>query len=450
MLATASKQIDFTKGSILKSMILFSLPILMGELLQNLYNSVDVLVVGNLVGETALAAVSVDGTIANMVISFFNGMSIGANVVVSRAFGGGENDEISRKITAIFSFSVLLGVLISLLGIFLSPALLALTGAREEYYAEALIYLRIYLAGIMSTVIYNNGAGILRAVGDSATPFRILAVSCCINIVLDILLVGAFHLGVAGVGLATVFSQSVSVIMIYFAINRNRRIQCIDFRLMLHSGGDAILPLLRVGLTAGVQSALIGFSNILVVRYMNLFDALSVAGIGVAERLDKFIVLPAKSFGVTMTTFIGQNAGSGHYERMKQGKITCLRIALCVTVGLSLVFFLLTAQIVRLFNPNPTVVTTGVEMMRLLLRFFWVMAVREIYLGILRGYGENTVPMLLCLIGMIGCRQTFLAVTMHSNPAITNIYYCYPVAWIATTILLLGYYLCKRNNMTGM
>ena len=444
---TPSKQIDFARGSIVKSIVIFSAPIVLGELFQNLYNSVDALVVGNFVDENALAAVTVGGFISNMIVSFFNGMSVGSNVVVSKSFGGGEWEELHSKIRIAFTFSVALGVVLSVLGIVFAPQLLALAGVQPEYYAEALTYLRIYLAGILFTVIYNSGAGILRAIGDSSTPFRILVIACCANIVLDVLFVVAFPLGVAGVGIATVISQGISVCLVYCAINRSRQIRCFDFGEMLHRGKQTILEVLRVGMTAGMQSALIGFSNIFVVRYMNYFDTASVAGIGIAQRLDKFIALPAKAFGVTMTTYVGQNIGAGKKGRVQEGKIKCLTVALCVTLVMSIIVLLFAEQSVRLFNSDPAVVRVGVSMLRVLSPTFWLMAIREVYLGVLRGCGKNAAPMLLSLAGMVGVRQLFLAVAMHKNPVIENIYVCYPIAWLATAVLLLCYYRAVKNQL---
>ena len=332
------KQVDFTEGNIVWAIVRFSIPLILGELLQNLYNSVDALVAGNLVDQNALAAVTVCGVIANLVVNFFNAMSIGSNVVVAKANGSGERERLCHTIRVTFSFGVVLGVLLSLFGILLSPQLLHLAGAQESYWAAALTYLRIYLAGLMFTVIYNNAAGILRALGRADIPFRILVVSCGMNIALDLLFVSAFDMGIAGVGVATVLSQAVSVAMAYRTISREIQSRCLDLREMYREGGRVIGEVLRIGMAAGVQSALISFSNIFVVRYMNWFSADAVAGIGIAQRLDRFVILPAKSFGITMTTFLGQNLGAGKYRRIETGEKHCAAVAV-VTVGLSMTKF---------------------------------------------------------------------------------------------------------------
>lgn len=441
------KQVDFTEGNIVWAIVRFSIPLILGELLQNLYNSVDALVAGNLVDQNALAAVTVCGVIANLVVNFFNAMSIGSNVVVAKANGSGERERLCHTIRVTFSFGVVLGVLLSLFGILLSPQLLRLAGAQESYLRDALIYLRIYLAGLMFTVIYNNAAGILRALGRADIPFRILVVSCGMNIALDLLFVSVFDMGIAGVGVATVLSQAVSVAMAYRTISREIQSRCFDLREMYREGGRVIGEVLRIGMAAGVQSALISFSNIFVVRYMNWFSADAVAGIGIAQRLDRFVILPAKSFGITMTTFLGQNLGAGKCRRIETGEKHCAAVAVGVTLGLSAIIYAFTEQCVALFSPDAGVIASGVAMMRILAPTFWIMALREVLLGILRGCGHNLWPTVLSLVGMVGVRQVFLAVTMHIDRAVENIYYCYPVAWAATLLLVAIYYFAVRKTL---
>jgi len=444
------RTIDFTRGSPLRNLVLFSLPILMGELLQNLYNSVDALIVGNFVGDNALAAVTVCGYIAQLMIGFFNGMGVGINVVVSRAFGAGDVPKLKRTIRISFTFSLLLGVVLSTAGIVLAPSLLRLTATREEFYGEALTYLRIYLAGIMFTVIYNSGAGILRAVGDSGTPFRILCAACAVNIVLDVLLVKFLSLGVAGAGLATVISQFLSVACVYASINRSQQTHCIDLPEMKREGKQTVLSILDIGVAAGMQSALISISNLFVARYINRFDTASVAGIGIAQRVDKFIALPTKSFGVTMTTYVSQNLGAGQYGRVRKGFLECLLFSLALTASLSMLLYLLREPCSALFNSNPEVIAVGAAALQVFTPFFVFMAVREILLGLLRGCGRSRTPMVLSLIGMVGLRQVFLMVAMGRNEDIRNIYWCYPIAWAATAALLLAYFLLVRKHMTGL
>lgn len=445
----AGKTVDFTQGGIVRSIVAFSLPIVMGELLQNLYNSVDALVVGNFVGSSALAAVTVAGMVSNMVVMFFNGMSVGTNVTISKAFGRGVVEETRSKVRIAYSFSLLLGVAFSALGIVFTPQLLRLAGTQADFFADAQTYLRIYLAGLMFTVIYNNAAGILRALGDSSTPFYILVVACCTNIVLDLLFTGWMKLGVVGVALATVCSQALSTVLAYRAIARSQQTGCVDFREMFRRGGATVREILAVGMSAGVQSALIGLSNLFVARYMNLFSTASVAGIGVAQRIDRFVILPAKSFGITITTFVSQNIGAGRFARVRDGLKRCMLTALAVTLSFSVIVYVFAAQCVALFNGDAEVVSVGVDMVHVFALAFWIMSIREVLTGYLRGHGRSFTPMVLSLAGMIGARQLYLAATLlhAASPDIRKLYYCYPIGWVATTVPLYVYYLLVRNRL---
>ena len=437
--------IDFTRGGITGQLILFSIPIILGELFQNLYNSVDSLVVGNFVGSHALAAVSVCSTLSNLLIGFFTGMSIGASVVVSRVFGGGNHEELSSSIRVSFTFSVVLGMGLSVLGILLTPQLVRLSAAPPEVYAEAVVYLRIYLAGLMFTVIYNIGAGSLRAGGDSRHPFLILLVSCCINIVLDLLFVVRLPLGVAGVGIATVISQCVSVLLVCRRIFRYDRSFRLAFGELARRRG-IIADVTGIGMPSGLQSALISFSNLFVWRYIGGFGPAAMAGVGVAQRLDKFVSMPCKSFGLTITTFVSQNTGAGNHARARRGIQSCLLLGLGVTWGLGFLVYRFAVPCVSLFNSDPQVVEIGVAMMRTIVPLYFFLSIREVYLGVLRGYGNTRIPMLLSLIGMVGLRQVFLAVSMRLRPSLFNIYICYPLAWGTTAAMIAAYYLLTRRR----
>lgn len=433
------KQIDFTQGNIILELVMFSIPIVLGELFQNLYNSVDTLVVGNFVGKNALAAVSVCATLANLLVGFFNGMSVGSSVVVSRAFGSRDKERLNQSMRVAFGFSVVLGVILSVLGIFLTPVLVGLAAVPEEVYPEAVTYLRIYLAGLMFTVIYNISAGILRAVGDSGTPFRILVITSVINMVLDLVFVAVIPLGVAGVGLATIFSQFISVVLAYKKLGKINE----EFRLDVKEAfqnRDIVAEVAAIGMPSGLQSALISFSNLFVWRYVNGFGATAAAGVGVAQRLDKFIVLPCKAFGLTITTFVSQNSGAGNQKRARQGEGRCLLLSIVVTNSIGFLVYCFADWSVTLFNTDPEVIAYGVAMMHYIIPMYTLMAAREIYLGILRGYGNTRIPMILSLIGMVVVRQIYLAVSMSVNQTIENVYFCYPMAWGVTAALIFIYY----------
>lgn len=431
--------IDFTRGSIIHSLVLFALPILLGELLQNLYNSVDSMVVGNFVSKNALAAVSVCATLSRLIVGFFTGMSVGGSVVTARAFGSGDKERLSRTIRTILVFSIVLGAVLSVLGVIVAPLLLKLSSVPEDVYPDALTYLRIYLAGALFSVIYNIGAGVLRAVGDTQRPFHILLISCCSNIVLDLLLVVVIPLGVAGVAIATVLAQLISVVLLYRTILRIEPGFHLSLR-DLKENRSIILDLTAIGMPAGMQGAVISISNLFVWRYINGFGSTAMAGIGVAQRLDRFVGMPCTAFGHAMTTFVGQNIGAKQYQRAKQGTWKCLLLAVGYIAVMGTIVYNLADYCAVLFNPDPQVVEISVAMMHFIIPYYTFFAVREVYLGVLRGYGIGTVPMVLNIIGMVLVRQIYLAVSMQSGPGIVHIFRCYPIAWGATALLLVGYY----------
>lgn len=438
---------DFTNGNIAISMLLFSLPIVAGELLQNLYNSFDALIVGNCVGYEALAAVNVCGNIATLLVNFFNGMSVGANVVVSKAYGSKDVQRLKTTVKVTFSFSTVLGIILSLAGIIFSNPLLKIAGVQPEYYLEAITYIRVYLAGLMFTVIYNNGAGILRAMGDSQTPFIILCVCCGTNIALDILFVDKLAKGIAGASFATIIAQGISAIAVYVAISKRICTSGIDFKCLNQQSKSTILAVSDIGTAAGIQGSLVALSNLFLMRYINMFDVHSVAGIGIAQKIDRFVILPSKAFGITMTTFVGQNLGANQQGRIKAGKNKCIFLAMLITMSLSMLIYFSAATLVRCFNDSPEVIEVGISMVKRIAPFYWILPIREVYIGLMRGYGNSRVPMILVLIGNIAIRQGYLAVSMAQKHILGNIYNCYPIAWICSSVLIIAYYIMIKNNL---
>lgn len=431
--------IDFTHGSIIRSLVLFALPILLGELLQNLYNSVDSIVVGNFVSKNALAAVSVCATLSRLIVGFFTGMAVGGSVVTARAFGSGDKDQLRKTIRTTFAFSVVLGAALSVLGVLVAPLLLKLSSVPEDVYPDALVYLRIYLAGSLFSVIYNIGSGVLRAVGDTQRPFRILLLSCCANIVLDLLLVVIVPLGVAGVAAATVLAQLVSVVLLHRILLQIEPDFHVSFQ-ELRENLAIVLDLTAIGMPAGMQGAVISISNLFVWRYINGFGSTAMAGIGVAQRLDRFVGMPCTAFGHAMTTFVSQNIGAKQYRRAKQGTWKCVILAVGYIAIMGTAVYNLADYCVVLFNPDPQVVEISVAMMHFIIPYYTFFAIREVYLGVLRGYGSGTAPMVLNIIGMVLVRQIYLAVSMQQSPDMIHIFRCYPIAWGATALLLIGYY----------
>ena len=440
------KNIDFTTGSIIKKLAIFAIPFILGELFQNLYNSVDALIVGNYLGQEPLAAINISTPITSTVIGFFNGMSIGSSVIVSHAFGGGERDTLSRTLRVAFSFAVLIGLVFSVVGPLLgAPGFLWASGVEGAVYDLSLLYLRIYMVGLVCTVIYNIGSGMMRAIGDSRTPFNILLITSGINVVTDILFVAVFKWGVAGAAFATVLAQFVSVVLIYRQFRRVDDAFRISFR-ELPQEREIVGRILKIGVPAGVQGALVPLSSLFMWRYINPFGSAAQAGVGVAQRLDKFVDMPLKALGSSLTTLVGQNLGARDPKRAREGIRSCAKLEFLSLAVMSVLMYVGAPFFVSLFNKEQAVIDIGAGMMRTIIPLYAFLAVREMVLGALRGYGNTTAPMVFSLLGMIGVRQTFLAIANAVHPALSNVYYGYPMAWGSTALFLTIYYLTVRRR----
>ncbi len=431
--------VNLTEGPILSNMVRFAAPILVGQLLQTLYNSVDSIVVGRAVGTNALAAVTASATITNFFVGFFLGMATGASVLFARNFGAKRYRDLSEAIHTAMTFSILLGAVVALLGVILAPALLHVVACPEEVYDEALVYLRIYMAGALFMSLYNVSSSVLRSVGDSRGPFLYLLTSSCMNIILDILLVVVLQMGVAGVAVATVIAQFTSVVLSFRKMMRMEESYRFSFKKM-RMNTSILGQIVRLGLPAGVQSSVTSLSNMYLQYYINTFSSAAIAGIGSAMKIDQFAGMPCNAIGLAMTTYIGQNIGAGKPERARKG----IRISLCAVViivciiGSGAYFF--AEQLLGIFSTDPDVVMYGVGMLHTIMPVYLIMGFQMLFGGIIRGYGYSTATMIMAVGGMVGVRQLWLAITLHIDHNINFIYMGYPIGWAATALAMLVFY----------
>ncbi len=441
----SSHSFDFTQGNIIRELILFTIPIVTGELLQSLYNSVDALIVGNWAGAAPLAAVSGSSQPVQLMVGFFNGMSVGTMVVIARHFSKNEGAGLTTSVRVAYTLSVFLGLFLSVGACLAVPLISVIQNFPAEVRSLAELYLRLYFLGMVFIVVYNNGTGILRALGDARTPFRILTATCILNVFLDLLFVAVFRLGVAGVAVATTLSQMVSAVLLSLRLKHRLGESCFSTS-DLRANGKMVSEIFNIGIPSGMQSALISFSNLFVWRYIGGFGTASMAGIGVGQKIDKFIVLPCKSFGTAVTAFVSQNVGAQNEQRSREGTRSCLVLAMIVTYSLALPVYFFAGSFVSLFTPSPEVIRVGTAFIRYVIPFYGFMGLREVMLGVLRGHGYSKVPMLLSLLGMVGLRQLYLAWAMTDHPRVENIYFCYPMAWGCTALLVTLFYLSVRKK----
>ncbi len=432
--------VDMTTGSITRHLILFALPLLAGNVFQQLYNMVDTWVVGNFVSNEAFSAVGSVGPIVNMLIGFFMGLSSGAGVVISQYYGAKMEEKVSRTVHTAIVITLIVGVAFTGIGMGLAPTLLRLMNTPPEVMPESTAYLSIYFAGIMGLLIYNMGAGILRAVGDSRRPFLFLIVSAVLNTVLDLFFVLHLHMGVRGVALATIIAQGVSAVLVLLVLMQyNSCIRMEPRKLAVH--WDLLKRILKVGLPAALQMAVTAFSNIFVTGYIYHFGADCMSGWTAYTKIDQVMFLPMQSLALSATTFVGQNLGHGDADRAAAGTRRALMLAMALTVMLMCPVLIFAPQLTAFFNAKPEVVAYGTLMLRYISPLYVLCCINQIYSGALRGAGDSRAPMVFMISSFVVFRQIYLYVMSHyiSN-TVVPILMGYPAGWLLCSAMTLIYY----------
>lgn len=437
---------DMTRGSIIKQIILFSLPLMLGNVFQMLYNTVDSVVVGNYVGKEALAAVGSTTMIVNMLVFFFNGFSVGAGVVIAQRFGARDMERLHTAVETTMAMTFVLCGAFTLIGVFSVKPMLRFMNTPEDVFDGAVRYLTIYFIGISGLLVYNIGSGILRAVGDTTRPLLFLILTSLLNIALDLLFVLGFRMGIAGVAYATILSQLVSALLTLRLLTATKDI----YRLTWHDlriDTSVLGRIFAVGLPAGIQSVITGFSNIFVQSYINFFGSSCMAGWSCYNKLDGFIMLPMQSTAMAATTFVSQNIGANQPERAHRGTRDTILLSVGITglIGLTLVIF--AAPAIGLFTQDASVIEYGVLFVRANTMFLLANCVNHTLAGALRGRGDSRAPMLI----MIGCfvvvRQIYLFVVTRyiaNTPLLVGL--GYPVGWITCCVVEVSYYFVKWNR----
>jgi len=429
---------SLTDGSVWRKLVWFALPILVGNLFQQLYNTVDSIVVGNYVGNNALAAVGASTPLINLLIGFFMGLATGAGVVVSRYYGANKPEELSLSIHTFVAFSILSGILLMVIGILFSKDLLIMMGTPFEILEDSTKYIQIYFIGIIANMLYNAGSGILRAIGDSKRPLYFLIISVILNIILDLLFVIVFKMGVAGAAWATIICQTTSMILVFFTLMSTS--EC--YRVCLNKikiDWEMLKRIIRIGIPAGLQQVVISLSNVLVQSYVNGFNSLAIAGFSSGNKIDSLLGMFVQSSSLTITTFVSQNIGAERIDRVKKGIKICLLLTTIAVVTCGIPLFIYAEFIVGLFTPDVNVIAYGAEMVRTLVPFYVFLSYANIYVGALRGAGYSTVPMLTQIFSFCIIRQIFLYFMMRIDYDISIVFWSYSFTWV-TAALSIAYY----------
>ena len=436
-----------TEGVIWKKMLLFALPVFLGNVFQQFYNAFDSWCVGNFLGEDALAAVSSSGSLIFMLIGFFNGVAMGAGVLIARCYGAKDYDAMEKAIHTDVAFGLCAGVVLSILGVTFSPVILRWMGTPEDVMPQSVSYFRYYFCGSVFSVSYNIFVGIHHAVGDSRHPLYYLILSTCINVVLDLLFVGVFRLGVGSAALATTISQGVSALLCCVHLMK------VDapYRLYLKKirfHWDSLKNIIRFGLPSGVQNSVIAFANLVVQTNINSFGKAAMAGCGSYAKIEGFAFLPVTCFTQALSTFVGQNLGAKKYDRVKKGVAFGVACSCTMAELIGVVSYLFAPQLIAFFNDSPQVVEYGVRHMRTICLFYCLLALSHCIAGVLRGAGKAMVPMVTMLSCWCAIRVTYVTVALRFVNELTTVSWAYPITWTCSSIAFLVYFF-KADWMHG-
>lgn len=441
--------IDMTQGYIFRQLLLFSLPLLVGNLLQQLYNTVDSIITGIYIGKDALAAIGCVTPITNMLIGFFLGFSSGAGVIISQYYGARAYSALKKAVQTAILLTLVLSIVLSLVGIALSRSLLAVMQTPDDILPQTLCYLQIYFTGLPGLLVYNIGSGILRAVGDTKRPLLFLIFSTATNISLDLLLVAVMRLGIAGAAIATVISQMLSAILVLWTLTKESKAYSVDWR-NLALDRQSMRQIWTLGIPTALQLTISSISSVFVQSYINHFGTSCMAGWTSYSRLDSLVLLPIFSFSMAATTFVGQNLGVRQIKRAIKGTRAALWLSFLSTLLLLFPLMLFTPNLVAMFNPDADVVRYGSFFVRLISPSYLFVCVNQVIAGVLRGAGDARHGLLFSLGTSVVLRQIYLFFAFRSFGSILSVALGFPIAWFTCAVLSLLYYRSGKWQAYGI
>ena len=442
------ENVNLTEGVIWKSLLTFTLPLLLSALLQQLYNTVDLLIVGRFAGKIDMAAIGASGAITVLVVALFMGLSTGASVLVAQHYGAKDRAALSKVVHTNFAIALYGGLVLTIFTVIFTPQFLAWIDTPPEVMGPAVRYMRILFAGLIPVMVYNMGSAVLRSVGDSVRPFNFLAIAAGLNIVLDLIFVGAFKMGAVGAGIATVLAQSVSGILVLLSLLKTTDIYRLRMkRIRFHK--ETLNHIVAIGLPAAVSGGLISLSNVIIQAQINVFGAQAIAGVAAASRVDGFVFTSLEAFALAITTFVGQNIGAKKPKRLKSGIITALVMTLLFVASVSSILVIFRTPLMKIFTSEKDVIFYGTKMIVILAPFYVIFSVTEVLSGAIRGSGTAVPIMIITLIGMFIIRLGWVFIAMPMYKTIDIICWSYPISWVFTCIMTLIYYFKGkwRKNM---
>ena len=435
-----NQQHSLIEGTIWKSMLLFALPVFLGNLFQQFYNTFDSWVVGRFLGDTALAAVSSSGNLIFLMVGFFNGVAMGAGVIIARFYGARDYTAMRKAIHTDIAFGLVAGTLLTVAGVAFTPTILRWMGTPEEVLPQSVTYFRYYFYGAIFTVMYNIFVGILHAVGDSRHPLYYLIFSTCVNVVLDLLFVGVFRMGVGAAAMATTVSQGISALLCCVHLLRSKEVYHLNLR-EIRFDFQSLINIIRFGLPSGIQNSVISLANVVVQSNINSFGAAAMAGCGAYSKLEGFAFLPVTCFAQALATFVGQNLGAQKYDRVKKGVGFGIVCSMLCAEAIGIVSYLFGPQLIGFFNNSPEVVDFGTRHMRTICLFYCLLAFSHCIAGIMRGAGKASVPMFTMLVCWCVIRVSYITIALKFVNRLETVSWAYPLTWTLSGIVFLTYFL---------
>ncbi len=435
-LTKKNKNIDMTKGNPIVVIILFTLPLLLGNLFQQLYNICDSAIVGKYVGDEAMAAVSSSGSLINLLIGLVQGISVGAGIVIAQYFGAKDKENMSKAIHTTVLFAFTLGIILSFVGYLLAPTLLELMNTDKDILPNSILYFHTYFIGVIFTVMYNALSSILRAVGDSRRPLYYLIVAALTNVLLDFLFVGFFDMKIVGAGLATIISQAVSSILTFIQLLKTKEDYKIEFK-KLRFSKEQLKKIIAYGIPTGIQNSIVSFANVFILSNINAFGKIQTASYGAYSKIESFATMPSGSFSMALSTYVGQNIGAKDYKRTKKGAYEGLLCAMLVTEFLGLLIIIFGRYVVMLFSSAEEVINNALVQIRIIAPFYFLLAYSHSMSGVLRGAGYSKTPMLVMIVFWVFVRVFGIPIALKyiaNDPR--TIFWFYPLTWSLSTIVL--------------
>ena len=429
-----------TEGSISRKIILFAIPLFLGNLFQQLYNTADSLIVGNYLGSNALAAVSSSGNLIFLMVGFINGIAMGAGVVIARYYGAKDRANLEKAIHTTVAFGIAAGIALTVIGMLLAPKILVLMGTPAEVLPESIAYFRTYFAGSIGVIMYNIFVGILQSVGDSRHPLMYLIISSCINVVLDIFFISGLGMGVGAAALATAISQFISAFLCLIHLLRAKE----EYRLQLNKirfDRQMLWQIIQNGVPSGFQNSVIAIANVFVQTNINAFGKMAMAGCGSYSKIEGFAFLPVTCFTMALTTFVSQNLGAKQYDRAKKGARFGVLCSIIIAELIGVVIYTAAPVLIAAFNSEPDVVHYGVMHSRTIALFYFLLAFSHCIAAVLRGSGNASVPMIVMLCVWCLFRVSYITVTVHFIPDIRVIFWAYPLTWSISSVIFLALFL---------